>query len=132
MRFPTLVAAVAITGLVGCASPRGGGLAKEESFKIGIPMWTVKVKQGETKTVNVNLSRGDYFKQDVRLRLTASPGISVEPTSVLVRASDPPEVPIRISAPANAALGKYRVNVEGTPEQGAATGIDITVEVDEP
>ncbi len=132
MRFPTVIAGAAIFALVGCASPQGGGLAKDTGFKIGIPVWTVDVKQGETKSVNVTINRGDYFKQDVRLRITASPGIAVEPTSVLVRASESPEVAIRITAPANAALGKYRVNVEGTPQEGQATGIDITVKVVEP
>ncbi|MCE5328539.1 MAG: hypothetical protein LLG01_19220 [Planctomycetaceae bacterium] len=129
MRLPTLIAAVATIGLVGCTSPQGGGMAEGTGFKIAVPLWTVDVKQGETKSVTIKLNRGDYFKQDVRLRFTASQGISVEPATAVVRASDPPQTDIRIAAPSNAALGKYHVNIEGTPERGETTGIDMTVKV---
>ncbi len=45
-------------------------------------------------------------------------GISVTPNSVLVRASDKPEVLLRVAATRDAALGECRVTVTGTPTTG--------------
>jgi hypothetical protein len=59
------------------------------------------------------------IRQLVDMALRAlSPGINVTPNSVLVKASDSPEVQLQIAASREAALGKYRVTVTGTPTTG--------------
>lgn len=115
--------------VAGCQSSPGGGMAKEETFKIVVPMMDQKIKQGETQMVTVSLNRGDYFRQDVKLEITAPKGISVDPAAITVKAGDKPDVPLRVTVPKDAALEKFKVYVRGTPGTGQPTSIDFTVQV---
>ena len=125
-----LVTTLTLAILSGCQmSPRGGSAVKEEGFRITAPMFNADVKQGELRTVSISLLRDAYFKQDVKLQIKASKGISVEPTSVTVKASDKPEVQLQITAAKDAALGEYPVVVKGTPETGEPTSVGFTVKV---
>jgi len=115
---------------IGADSPKGGSVAKGEGFKIDVPTFDVKVKQGETQAVAIKLQRGESFKQDVKLQIeTAEGGISVTPTKVLVKASDSPEVPLTITVPTDAALGEYVITVTGTPAIGEPTSVEFKVKV---
>jgi len=128
----TAIAAVmtlAIATLFGCQSPQGGGMSADEGFKIGVPTLTTNIKQGDRQTVNVSLHRGKYFKQDVKLEITATKGITVEPTNVLIKASDQPEVQLQISVAKDAALSEYRVYLKGTPGTGQPTSTEFKVKV---
>jgi hypothetical protein len=78
--------------------------------------------------LNIGLNRGAYFKRDVQLDVKAE-GITVTPRSVLVRASDQPEVPLQIAASREAALGEYRVTVTGTPSTGKPAATLFIVKV---
>jgi len=124
-----IVMTLALTVVFGCMSPKGGGMSKDEGFKIQVPMFATDIKQGDRQTINVTVRRGELFKQDVRLEIKASEGISVTPTNVLVKASDTKDVPLQIAVPKNAALGEYRVFVKGTPQTGEPTSIEIKVKV---
>ncbi len=124
------VMTVVLASLVACSmSSRGGDTPKEEGFRILVPAFDKSVKQGEVRTVDLSLARGDYFKQDVRLEIRASKGIDVQPAEVLVKGSDRPDVQLRISAPPNAPLGEYRVNVKGTPQTGEQASAEFQVRV---
>jgi len=125
----TFVATLAMVAAVGCMSPKGGGMSGDEGFKIQVPMFSTDIKQGDRQTINVTLRRGDFFKQDVKLEMKASPGISVMPTSFLVKASDTKDVPLQIVVPKDAPIGEYRVFVTGTPQTGQPTSIEIKVKV---
>ena len=124
-----VVMMLALTAVFGCTSPRGGGMSSDEGFKIQVPMFTTDIKQGDRQTINVSVRRGELFKQDVKLEIKASEGITVTPTNVLVKASDAKDVPLQIAAPKNAPLGEYRVYVKGTPQTGQPTSIEIKVKV---
>jgi hypothetical protein len=124
-----VVMTLAVATIFGCQSPQGGGMSEDEGFKVSVPVLGAKIKQGDRQTVNVSLDRGKYFKQDVKLEITATGGISVEPTSVLVKASDKPEVQLQIAVPKDAALSEYRVYVKATPATGQPTSTDFTVKV---
>jgi uncharacterized membrane protein len=114
-------------------SPKGGSVAKGEGFRIDVPTFDVKVKQGETQTINIKLQRGESFKQDVKLQIeTPKGGISVEPTKIDVKASDEPEVALTITAPKDAALGEYMITVIGTPTTGEAASVEFKVKVISP
>ena len=89
----------------------------------------MRFQEPEQGIINVTLHREKFFKQNVRLQISASSGISVTPTDVLVKASDTPEVQLQIAAPKDAALGEYRVHVKGTPETGQPASIEIKVKV---
>jgi uncharacterized membrane protein len=124
------VMALALTAVVGCSlSNRGGGVSTDEGFRIAVPAVDTEVKQGEIQTVTVSLHRGESFKRDVKLQIKASKGISVEPTHVRVKAGDNPDVQLRIAAAKDAALGEYRVYVEGTLATGEPTSVDFKVKV---
>ena len=112
-------------------SPKGGSVVKDQGFNISVPSFDTKVKQGETQAVTISLQRGDSFKQDVKLqiKLSKGEGISIAPAKVVVKASDKPEVQIKITAPKNAALGEYNVSVTGTPTTGEPTSVEFKVQV---
>jgi uncharacterized membrane protein len=117
---------------LGCESPRGGGMSGGEGFKIKTPTFNVQVKQGETQAITISLHRGEYFKRDVTLAITASPGISVEADRTLVKGSEKSDVNLRITAAKNANLGEYKIFVKGTPSSGEATSTEIKVKVVSP
>ena len=127
----TMVMTLVLAAVSGCqsSSERGGGTSKDVGFKITIPTFSTEIKQGETINVTVSLERGQYFKQDVKLQINASKGISVEPTKVLVKASDSPEVQIQISAAKDAAIGGYQISLNGTPATGDSTSTEFNVMV---
>jgi len=131
----TSVLTLALAAMVGCqsSSPRGGGMTKDVGFKIAVPTFGTEIKQGEVQSVTISLERGDYFKQDVEMQIQAStPGISVEPTSVLIKSSEKPEVHVRITVPQNAPIGDYIIYVKGEPESGEPTSTVFTVNVVSP
>ena len=116
---------------LGTDSPKGGSVAKGEGFKIDVPTFDTKVKQGETQTVTIKLERGESFKQDVTLeiKLSKGEGISIDPAKVIVKASDKPDVQLKITVPKDAALGEYNVSVTGTPTTGEPTSVEFKVKV---
>lgn len=124
--------ALAVFVVVGCQSPEGGGLSSDQGFHLETPFLGTDIKQGDSRTVMVTVKRDSQFKEDVRLEATASPGISVDPTNVTVNASDSPDVPFQITAPDDAAIGGYRINVKAIPETGQSTSAEIKVKVVRP
>jgi uncharacterized membrane protein len=122
---------LALATVCGCrsSSPKGGVTTKEQGFAIKVRRFTMGIKQGDVETAKVSLKRSDYFKQDVRLQISVPEGLTVEPNDVLVKASDEPDVELRITAATNAALGKYRIAIRGTPASGQPTSDELTVEV---
>jgi uncharacterized membrane protein len=117
--------------LYGCqsSSPRGGSVIKGEGFKITVPTFDTKIKQGETQSVSLSLDRGAYFKQDVTLefKLSRGEGLAFNTEKVIVKAGDKPDLQLAITAPQNAALGEYIVSVTGTPKTGEPTSVDFGV-----
>jgi uncharacterized membrane protein len=112
-------------------SPKGGGVGKGEGFKIAVPAFDTKIKQGEIQSVTISLKRGESFKQDVTLeiKLSEGEGITFDPAKVVVKASDGPDVQLTITAPKDAALGEYIVSVTGTPTTGEPTSVKFNVKV---
>lgn len=127
-----IVCLLALSLVVGCGSPKGGGISTDEGFRLTTPLLATSIKQGDRKTVTVAVKRDEHFKEDVKLVATASDKIDIEPDSVRVEASDPPEVQFQISVPKDAAIGEYRILIEGTPETGQPTSTEIKVKVVEP
>jgi len=126
-----LVMMLALLANTGCqstnVSSQGGIAPINEAFSITVPK-AMTVKQGTNTAITVALNRGDYFKQDVELDLTTS-GIVITPNSVLVKASDKPDVQCQIAVARDAAIGDYRVTVTGTPTKGTATSTVFIVSV---
>ncbi|MFZ2655511.1 MAG: hypothetical protein WAX69_11335 [Victivallales bacterium] len=130
----TLIAISMMAALIttsGCWSTQNsnqGGIAPvNEEFSVTVPSSST-IKQGEDVTIAVTLNRGAAFKQDVQLDIKAD-GITVTPKYILVKASDKPEVQVKIAAARDAAIGEYPVNVKGTPTTGKATSTEFKVKV---
>lgn len=105
-------------------SSKGGYITVNEEFSLTVPA-DIALKQGSEVLLSIMVKRGAYFKRDVQLEIKAA-GITVTPSSVLVKASDKPEVQLRLAAARDAALGDYRLTVTGTPAEGkAATALTI-------
>lgn len=122
------VVAMAALGACNVSSPRGGGMTSEDGFRVVAPHDLV-LQQGAVQTVNVTLTRGDLFKQDVKLTVNATPGLSIDPSSATIRANAQPDALIKIAAAKDAKLGEYRVSVTGTPASGAPTMTEFRVKV---
>lgn len=128
----SLVMTLVLIAVVGCqssGSPRGGGPGQNEGFSVAIPAGNTQVQQGEAESVYISLNRGQSFKRDVTLNISSSDGISVEPTTVLIKASDRPTAQVRLTAATDAAIGMYRVNIKATPATGEPTVARFNVHV---
>jgi uncharacterized membrane protein len=112
-------------------SPKGGSVAKGEGFKIAVPTFDTKIKQGETQGITISLERGESFKQDVTLviKLSKGEGITFDPAKFVVKAGDKPDVQLMITAPKTAAIGEYKVSVTGTPKTGEPASMEFNVKV---
>jgi uncharacterized membrane protein len=131
----TIILTLALAAVSGCQSSnstRGGGMTMDVGFKIAVPTYNTEVKQGDVRTVTVSLKRGESFKQDVMLQINTTKGISVDPTNILVKASEKPDVQLTITVPKDAALGEYGVSVKGTPATGEPTSTEFDVKVVSP
>lgn len=134
--------ALAIVGCENKSPPGGPGAVKpdgttprvttpENSFRISVP--SVDLKQGESKTVAVTITRGTNFDQDVKLEVAGPPqGVTIKFDDAMLKAGAK-EVHMTIDAAADAALGEHKVNLSATPARsGAATSTEFKVEVKKP
>ena len=133
----TIVLTLVLAAVSGCkkespkGGPEGGSVGKGEGFKIDVPTFVTKIKQGEVQSITLSLDRGASFKQDVTLEieLVEGKGITFDPAKVLVKASDKPDVQLQVSAAKDAAISEYRVSVTGTPKTGEPASMEFIVKV---
>ncbi len=112
--------------------PARRGVTKDEGFMIAVPRLSTRMKQGETRSVEISLKRGSYFKQDVDLRIDLAQGLTVDPTSITIKAADKPELLLRVTADHRTPIGQYRVSIVGTPKLGESTSAEFNVKVTAP
>jgi hypothetical protein len=137
-KFLASFVVVVLASAVGCnTSDRGGDTAQSKtSFSLKGPTQLVStdIYQGETKTVEVTVSRGSDFKQGVNLKAEVvgeAGGIHAEVAPAMLKASDPEKVVVTVKAEEKAALGKRTIRVTGTPESGNPTHVEFNMEVKE-
>lgn len=94
----------------------------EETFKLTVPTLSTQMKQGETKTASIGISRGKNFDQDVTLKFEELPaGVTITPDTTMIMHSQT-EASITLQAADDAALGDFTIKVIGHPK----TGVDAT------
>jgi uncharacterized membrane protein len=135
-KFLASFVVVVLASAVGCnTSDRGGDTSQSKtSFSLKGPMISTDIYQGETKTVEVTLSRGSDFKQSVNLKAEVvgdAGGVRAEVAPAMLKPSDPEKVIVTVKAEEKAALGKRTIRVTGTPESGNPTHVDFDVDVKE-
>jgi hypothetical protein len=86
-------------------------------FRIAGPTFTPGIQRGEVQSVTMSLEAGTYYEQAVKRQIQASAGVSVDPTNVLVKASENADVQLRMAATNDTARSAYRVSAKGTPER---------------
>jgi len=125
------------TGCNQSSSPGGPGANNkqpvvgqgENTFKLEAPATETNIKQGESKTVNLSVSRGKNFAQDVKIETSELPkGVKITPSEPMIKAGDK-EAKLTIEAAADAALGHHTVTVWAVPTEGAKTSVNLKLEV---
>lgn len=124
-----LVAAVGSSALVGCGSGSQGGpgasnkggvvSAADDAFTLSVPTMSTRIKQSESRVVEVGIKRGRNFGQDVALKLDGLPrGVTADTNSPEIKAGQE-EAKVTLRAADDAALGDFTVKVTGHPKTGA-------------
>jgi uncharacterized membrane protein len=110
------------------ANPVAG--TPEHTFRLEAPALATSLKQGESKTIKISISRGKNFAQDVKLAFTGAPmGVKVTPAEHDLKASAN-DVQVTIEAAKDAALGEHTITVTGTPtKEGAETSMTFKIDV---
>ena len=80
----------------------------------------------ELRALLVKKDQGEPYDKAELARLTREAVIAI------VKASEKPDVILRITAAKDAKLGDYKIYLKGTPETGEATSTEITVKVVSP
>jgi len=137
------VLGLGLVGIWGCgesAAPGGPGATKPPSqqstvgmtpdtFKLVLPSMSTHVKQGESKTASISVSRGKTFAEDVRLSFESVPaGVTIEPTTTTIKPGDS-SVTVTIKASDAAQPGDYAVRVIGHPTSGPDSTGDMKITV---
>ena len=134
MRVSYIAAAAVVAFGLGCnKSPEGGTPGTNATFKISLPTASQDVKQGDTRTVDGEITnRGSDFKKDVKLKVESMEkkvDVSLVKDSVAAADKDG-KFGIKIKPVADAPLGEYDVKVTATPDGGgAATSQTFKVKV---
>ena len=130
-KFALGLTVLALGLAVGCNSTNSGSGAAAGSYKItGLPATSVSLKQGESQKVKMTVSKTKEFKEDVTVKFEAPTGITVEPSSVTVKAADGGDLEVTVSAAKDAPVGEGTVKVTGTAKGGSPVMGEFKVKVD--
>jgi len=129
--FKLLSCGLMIVAFVGCTnrSRPGGAGERSQTFTIDGPALTTSIKAGETQTLHLKLNRGSNFNHDVKLKVDAPPGIDVTPRDTNIKPAEKSDVDIKVAVGSNTTPGEHIIHVVGTPDNGAATTLDLKVKV---
>ena len=102
----------------------------ENAFRLSTPMLVTHLKQGESKQVKIGIDRGKNFDEDVTLKFSDVPkGVTIEPASPTIKHGDK-EAALMVKAADDAAVGDFKVKVDGHPTKGPDAKDTFEVKVD--
>jgi uncharacterized membrane protein len=99
----------------------------DDTFTLKGPLTATTLKQGEKKEIDVSISRGKEFKQDVKLKYTAPEGLKVTGPPEIKPSENAAKVMVEVTK--GAALGDHEIEITGTPETGKPTTLMVKVTV---
>lgn len=103
----------------------------DRTFSLDVPDLPTTLKQGETKSVTIGMSRGTDFDQDVMLELSGMPqGVTADPQRAMIKHGES-EATVKIQAADDAALGDFTINVIGHPATGADAKSEFKLKITE-
>ena len=101
----------------------------DNAFRLSTPSLSTSVKQGERKDVNIGISRGNNFDQDVALKFEDLPqGVTIDPASPMLK-HDAKDVQVAVAAAPDAAVGDFTLHVVGHPATGPDATSDLKLSV---
>ncbi len=93
-------------------------IAPKDGFTLSMPRSTT-LKQGETETVSIGISRDKKFDRDISLEFGPMPaGVSVEPNAPVIKHGKA-TAQVTLTATGDASLGNFTIEVTGHPARGA-------------
>ena len=91
----------------------------DDAFTLSVPAMATRIKQSESRVVELGIKRGKNFGQDVAVKLDGLPkGVTADPSSPDIKAGQE-EAKVTLRAADDAALGDFTVRVTGHPRTGA-------------
>lgn len=104
-------------------------IAAKDTFTLSVPTLSTTLKQGESQSVTIGISRDKSFDQDVALKFGDLPtGVTLKPASPVIKHGDA-ETLITLTGSDDAALGKFAIKVTGHPDKGADASSEIKLAV---
>ena len=104
-------------------------VAAKDSFHLSPPNFSTSLKQGETQTVSIGISRDKTFDQQVGLSFGEMPtGVTLEPVAPVINHGEK-AVLITVTAANDAALGNFVIKVTGHPTKGADASSELKLTV---
>ncbi len=104
-------------------------VAAKDSFTLSVPTLSTSLKQGESQTVSIGISRDKTFDQDVALKFGDLPtGVSLKPASPVIKHGDS-ETQITLTGANDASLGNFAIKVTGHPSTGADASNELKLVV---
>ncbi len=110
-------------------SPEGGTPGTDNAFKLTGGTIPNAIKQGDSESVKVTVSREKNFHQSVKLEAKSPDAINASIDRTLVKDGESPDVNVKIHPKEEAAPGDYKVTVHATPDSGSPTTLELTVKV---
>jgi uncharacterized membrane protein len=133
--------AVALTGCTQEDEKGGPGATAEKdantdadddrTFTLNVPDITTTVEQGGRDKASISISRGDEFKEEVKLQFKPPEGVTVTPADAAFN-PDAEKVEITIEASAEAAPGDTNIEVTAVPQTGKSITKTMPITVTKP
>jgi uncharacterized membrane protein len=110
---------------------RAENAAEKTTLSLHGPLLATTIKQGETKTIPLNLKQsGGKYAGNVKLNVeNPQKGITADLTNSTIKAADSGEVGLKISVNKNASLGEHTLRIVGTPDTGTVAPADVKLNV---
>lgn len=102
---------------------------KIDTTKLAVPLST-NLKQDETKTYDLSISRGKDFKEDVELSTEGPDKLKVELKPKKVESSSNGQFQMVVTAAADAPVGEHTIKLNAKPAQGETAHTEIKFKVD--
>jgi uncharacterized membrane protein len=135
--------ALCFVALVGCNKSEPGGpgatntskstiiSSDSNTFTMKPPTTTTDIPQGTTKDVKITVDRKKDFKQVVTMTFDGGNKVSFDPKKLADDPSKSGSSVVKVTAAADAPLGKQTITVTATPESGAATSATFDINIKE-
>jgi hypothetical protein len=103
---------------------------KDQTFKITKILTDVSVTQGGANEAKIDITRSNNFTQSIKLDAQKVPEkVKVEFSPATVKAGDKAQSIMKVTAEKDAPVGVHTIYVQGTPDMGSVTGIDVDINV---